>query len=110
MAVPVWLYFFPYPFILSHSSPLPLFSLSNSFSLPQVGLYGQEFSEDVTPPTFLSACPVEAGLVDLPGEEEGPGGEPTERLTLADTIAPHWFSPPEGSWHKFPISLLAFIS
>ena len=86
--------FFPY---LLFFLTLPLFSLSNSLSPPQVGLYGQEFSEDVTPPTFLSACPVEAGLVDLPGEEEGLGGEPTERLTLADTIAPHWFSPPEGS-------------
>ena len=62
----------------------------------QVGLYGQEFPDDVAPPTFLSACPVEVGLVDLPGEGEGPAGEPTERLTLADTIAPHWFFPPEG--------------
>lgn len=60
----------------------------------QIGLHGQEFPEDTPPPCLLSACPVEAGLVDLPGE--GERGEPTEKLTLADTIAPHWFSPPEG--------------
>ena len=45
-------------------------------------------------PPLLSAYPVEPGLVDLSGERAG--GEPTEKLTLADTIAPHWFSPPEG--------------
>ena len=69
---------------------------------PQVGLHGQEFPEDVTPPTFLSACPVEAGLVDLPGDEGRDNGEPTARLTLADTIAPHWFSPPEGTLYIIP--------
>jgi hypothetical protein len=60
----------------------------------QVGLYGQVFPEDTPPPSLLSACPVEPGLVDLPGEVGR--GEPTEKLTLADTVAPHWFSPPEG--------------
>lgn len=66
----------------------------------QIGLYGQEFSEDSAPLSFLSAYPVEAGLVDV---EEGAGQEdPGERLTLADTIAPHWFSPPEGTFVSIP--------
>ena len=60
----------------------------------KVGLHGQMFPEDASLPPLLSAYPVEPGLVDLSGERAG--GEPTEKLTLADTIAPHWFSPPEG--------------
>lgn len=61
----------------------------------QVGLHGQEFPDDASPPPLLSAYPVEPGLVDL--SSEAGRGEPTEKLTLADTIAPHWFSPPEGT-------------
>ena len=79
------------------NSTLPAYSANLYLSTlvsPQIGLHGQEFPEDTPPPCLLSACPVEAGLVDLPGE--GERGEPTEKLTLADTIAPHWFSPPEG--------------
>ena len=66
-----------------------------SLPLLQVGLHGQEFPDDTTPPTLLSACPVEPGLVDLPVEGGG-DRQPTDKLTLRDTIAPHWFSPPEG--------------
>ena len=33
------------------------------------------------------------------GEGEGGGREsvPEERLSLADTLAPHWFTPPDGT-------------
>ena len=45
--------------------------------------------------------------MDLPGQS-GERGEPTEKLTLADTIAPHWFSPPEGL--KYSLNNLNFCA
>ena len=64
----------------------------------QVGLYGQELSEELGPPvTLVTSLPVRTGsLVDLEeGEEERVtwGGG----ITLADSIAPYWFAPSEGS-------------
>lgn len=71
----------------------------------QVGMHGQDFNEDEAIPTMLTACPVKGmGVASV-----GPGGEEEEEedegiagvtelggLCLADTIAPHWFVPPEG--------------
>ena len=71
---------------------------------PQVGLHGQELTAEFGPPvTLLTALPVGTGsLVDLEeGDEAGVtwGGG----ITLADSIAPHWFTPPEGMYVCFVV-------
>ncbi len=67
----------------------------------QVGVYGQDTREDSLP-VMLTAHPVKGvGLVSVePEKEELRGGvgdmEKTPRLTLSESIAPHWFVPPTG--------------
>ena len=61
-----------------------------------VGVYGQELTEEIGP-TVLTALPMRAGLVDLRGEDEGYDDGDGVGLTLGDTIAPHWFFPPDST-------------
>lgn len=70
------------------------------------GVYGRDFTEEDAPPTLLSARPIkEAGLVNVGEEEvedEGVGSDDMEEvwgLSLADSIAPHWFIPPKCESH-----------
>ena len=66
----------------------------------QVGIYGQDLANYDPLPTMVTAHPVKGvGLVNIEGEEEdeGIGGvKGVNALTLSETIAPHWFVPPEG--------------
>ncbi len=65
----------------------------------QVGVYGQEVTEQECPTllTMLTAHPVlNGGLVDVEGGGVAGGVADSVGLTLADCIAPHWFVPPEG--------------
>ena len=62
-------------------------------------MYGEEVPREVDPlPTLLTAYPVRGlKLVSIAQDEGIDGGVAEGRdLTLADTIAPHWFIPPEG--------------
>ena len=61
--------------------------------------------DDAVPAHLLSAYTVDAGLVQMAEEGGGRGGGagrgatvPEERLSLADTVAPHWFTPPDGTF------------
>ena len=75
----------------------------------QVGQHGQDFTEEDAPPTMLSARPTKGeGLVDLgegqkeeeKEEDEGVGDMiDAKGLSLADTVAPHWFTPPNSESH-----------
>ena len=70
-------------------SPIPL----------QVGIYGEELAKDVDPlPTLVMAYPVRGSRLISIAQDEGIewGMADGRALTLADTIAPHWFVPPEG--------------
>ena len=65
-----------------------------------MGVYGEEIPKDVDPlPTFITAYPTKGSRLISVAQDEGiEGGVSDGRgLTLADTIAPHWFTPPEGT-------------
>lgn len=64
----------------------------------QVGVYGQDFGDEDPLPTMITARPLRgAGLVNIEEEDEGVGGVwDVNGLTLGDSIAPHWFTPPDG--------------
>lgn len=71
----------------------------------QVGIHGRDFLEDDALPTMLSARPMKgAGLVNV-GEQEGEdeGVAEVRGLSLADTIAPHWFTPPNCESHDIRV-------
>ena len=63
-------------------------------SFEKMGVYGERLQEDFSggqPVTLISALPSNSS-------EEGGGvmGEESKGLTLSQSIAPHWFTPPEG--------------
>ena len=65
-------------------------------------MYGEDLSKEVDSfPTLLTSRPLKGStLVNITHtQDEGiDGGVADGRgLTLADTIAPHWFIPPEGN-------------
>lgn len=63
-------------------------------------MYGEELPKEVDPlPTLLTAHPLKGSRLINVTQDEGIGGGMAEgrSLTLADTIAPHWFIPPEGT-------------
>ena len=65
-----------------------------------MGVYGEEIPKDVDPlPTFITAYPTKGSRLISVAQDEGiEGGVSDGRdLTLADAIAPHWFTPPEGT-------------
>lgn len=62
-------------------------------------MYGEELPKEVDPlPTLLTAYPMRGSRLISITQDEGIDGDVAEGcgLTLADTIAPHWFIPPEG--------------
>ena len=80
----------------------------------QVGVYGEDLPKEVDSfSTLLTSRPVKGStLVNVTQDEGIDGGVADGRgLTLADTIAPHWFIPPEGAynWTDFFV-LVAFNS
>ena len=61
----------------------------------QVGVYGQQLSEDLYP-ALLTAHPVKGvDLVGVGAEDEG-YNDCGQGISLSDTIAPTWFTPPDG--------------
>ena len=63
-------------------------------------MYGEELPKEVDPlPTLLTAYPMRGSRLISIAQDEGIEGCVAEGwgLTLADTIAPHWFIPPEGT-------------
>lgn len=68
----------------------------------QVGINRRDSAEEEDAlPSMLTAHPVgRVGLVSVGEEEEGGvevgEAEQSKGISLADTIAPHWFLPPEG--------------
>ena len=63
-------------------------------------MYGEDLPKEVDSfPTLLTSRPLKGStLVNITQDEGISGGVTGERgLTLADTIAPHWFIPPEGN-------------
>lgn len=65
----------------------------------QVGVYGQQLSKRAELyPTLLTAHPVRGvDLVSVGEEDEGYSGAGGQGISLADTVAPTWFTPPEGN-------------
>lgn len=65
----------------------------------QVGVYGEDLPKEMDSfPTLLTSRPLKGStLVNVMQDEGIDGGVADGRgLTLADSIAPHWFTPPEG--------------
>ena len=63
-------------------------------------MYGEDLPKDMDSfPTLLTSRPLKGStLVNITQDEGIDGGVSDGRgLTLADTIAPHWFIPPEGN-------------
>ena len=70
------------------------------FAHTQVGVYGEDLPKEVDSfPTLLTSRPLKGSrLINISQDEGIDGGVFDGRgPTLADTIAPHWFTPPEGN-------------
>lgn len=75
-------------------------------------MYGEEVPKEVDPlPSLLSANPIQGSMLINIAPDEGIDGGMVEGrgLTLADTIAPHWFIPPEGAERAVNIIRAIFV-